>query len=489
MEEPRRRNHLFTLLLAPPYFLAFLFTMIALRTLTSGTPRIAIVGGGPGGIFAAYELQRIADRPLDVTIFEGSQRLGGKLFSPRFENSNARYEAGAAEFYDYAHFGDDPLKDLVLEMGLTVQPMGGPSVVVDGRVLSNVDDVRDVLGAEAVSSLLAFDRSARDRLTPREFHASGDFDLSNPDSRHHCFGETISSIDCPRARKYVCHMIHSDLAAEPTQTNAVYGMQNYLMNDPAYMRLYGIEGGNERLIEELVKRIDARILLGQKVEMIRRGLAQTMQVRSVSNGIAHDEYFDAVVIALPHDQVAKIDFQGATLTPAIAAHHAHHNHPAHYLRVTMVFDHPFWRDRFQDSYWMLDRFDGCCLYDESSRDLASRYGVLGLLVGGDAAKSHASMSDDQLIEEALASLPASLSQARELLVEARVHRWVGAVSAMPGGRHSIALDRRHQPEPTDHPNLYIVGDYLFDSTLNGVLDSANYVARWIAARVAESRTQ
>jgi hypothetical protein len=26
----------------------------------------------------------------------------------------------------------------------------------------------------------------------------------------------------------------------------------------------------------------------------------------------------------------------------------------------------------------------------------------------------------------------------------------------------------------------VVGDYLFDSTLNGVLDSASYVAEWLA---------
>jgi hypothetical protein len=25
----------------------------------------------------------------------------------------------------------------------------------------------------------------------------------------------------------------------------------------------------------------------------------------------------------------------------------------------------------------------------------------------------------------------------------------------------------HRPEPTDHPGFVVVGDYLFDSTLNG----------------------
>ena len=33
-------------------------------------------------------------------------------------------------------------------------------------------------------------------------------------------------------------------------------------------------------------------------------------------------------------------------------------------------------------------------------------------------------------------------------------------------------ESRHYPDVAGHPDLYVVGDYLFDSTLNGVLDSA-----------------
>jgi hypothetical protein len=47
------------------------------------------------------------------------------------------------------------------------------------------------------------------------------------------------------------------------------------------------------------------------------------------------------------------------------------------------------------------------------------------------------------------------------------------------------VDLRHQPAPAVCPGLYVVGDYLFDSTLNGVLDSATHVAEAIACRVAE----
>ena len=31
----------------------------------------------------------------------------------------------------------------------------------------------------------------------------------------------------------------------------------------------------------------------------------------------------------------------------------------------------------------------------------------------------------------------------------------------------------HRPEPKQHPGLVVVGDYLFDSTLNGLLDSSD----------------
>src|SRR6185437_3517069 len=31
----------------------------------------------------------------------------------------------------------------------------------------------------------------------------------------------------------------------------------------------------------------------------------------------------------------------------------------------------------------------------------------------------------------------------------------------------------HRPDPKQHPGLVVVGDYLFDSTLNGLLDSSD----------------
>lgn len=445
---------------------------------------VAIIGGGPGGLFTAYALQRIIDRPLRVTILEASDRLGGKVQTAQFASAAVRYEVGAAEFYDYERLGHDSLKDLVRELGLPIRPLSGPVVLMDGHPIANVDDVRDHLGPAAANALLEFDRQARDRMTPREFYMSGSADASAaPDLAH--FETTLARIANPHARDYVRNLIHSDLAAEPAQTNVEYGLQNYLMNDPKYMQQYAIDGGNERLMTSLAARLDADVRLCCRASQVTRSQSGRLCVRVQERDMSTEREFDAVVVALPHSAMAQIEFAGSRLSTAIASHQSHHNHPAHYLRVTLLYERPFWRSRVQGSYWMLDRFGGCCLYDEALRDPAVTHGVLGWLIAGDSAREMALAPDEEIVREVLDSLPPSLDDGCSVPIETRVHRWVGAVSAMPGGTHPMPLDRRHCPEPIDHPNLFVVGDYLYDSTLNGVLDSAEYVAAWIAAYVAQ----
>jgi monoamine oxidase len=444
-------------------------------------PRIAIVGGGPGGLFTAHELQRLADRPVATTILEASGRLGGKISTPTFESSGTRYEAGAAEFYDYEHFGHDPLKDLVRELGLRIRPMGGPAVLVDDAVVANLDDLRDRLGAEAAAALLAFDTTARDRMTPREFYAAGDPGEATTAAAPRPFDRAIAEITDARVRRFVEQMIHSDLATEPHRTSEEYGLQNYLMNDPAYMRLYCIAGGNEQLIDAIAARITADIRLGTAVTEIRAVDDGGFELVADHDRGDAEEPFDAVVVALPLQHLAAVQCAGEDLAAAIRRHVARFDHPAHYLRVTALFDEPFWRGRIDGGYLMLDAFGGCCLYDESAREPEPRHGVLGWLLGGAAAEEWAGRDDDALVAAAIDSLPAWLGDARPHLLETRVHRWTGAVSALPGGWRSPGIDRRHQPDPAGHPHLLVVGDYLYDSTLNGVLDSAEHVAGWLAA--------
>ena len=442
------------------------------------TCTVAIVGGGPGGLMTAHALLREARTPLEITLYEAADRLGGKVCTRSFDRVPIRYEAGAAELYDYSHVGDDPLKELVTELGLSITPLDGSALVLDGRVLANLDDVRDALGAEAAAALAGFDRAARDAVGPRDFYRGERDPQDEPAAAG--FDRMLARVPQPAARRYVERLVHSDLATEPARTSVAYGLDNYLMNDPAYMRLYTIAGGNEQLVAALDGRVRAARRLGHRVTGIGAAVGDRLRVTAEHAGGRGDDDFDVVVVALPIDHLRRVAFEGPRLEDALRRHVAHHDHPAHYLRITVLFDRPFWRRWLTEGFTMLDAFGGCCLYDESSREPGAIHGVLGWLLGGEAALEMSGRGDEELVAAALASLPRIGAPEQRRPLEGRVHRWIGAVSGMPGGRTPLPVARRHRPEPLEHPALFVVGDYLFDSTLNGVLDSAEYVAGWIA---------
>lgn len=445
---------------------------------------VAIIGGGPGGLMTAFLLQKRATFPFEVTLFEATGRLGGKIVTPAFASAPVTYEAGAAELYDYSQLGPDPLRELVHELGLTTRTMMGDAVVMDEHILRTAEDIRRGLGDHAWKALERFGALARSTISRGEYYES-DWRADNEDPLLAAsFASLLDETPDELARRYLEVAAHSDLATEPEKTSATYGLQNYLMNFPDYMRLYGIVGGLERLPIELASRIKGDVRMNRPVVAVERTTAGDYLVTSRQGDELVGETFDMVVVALPHNWIPFIRWRGEKLTKAMRAHAAHYAYPAHYLRVSVLFDRPFWRDRIADSYFMLDAFGGCCVYDESSRTDAGGYGVLGWLLAGEAALAMSNLDDRSLVDAVVRALPTALRCPREAVLEGRVHRWLGAVNGLPGGRPLKEPDARHVPEPDDHPWLFVVGDYLFDSTINGVLDSADTVVEWIREEVA-----
>ena len=444
--------------------------------------RIAILGGGPGGLMTAYQMQQRCSVPFEATIYEASSRLGGKILTKQFESAPVAYEAGAAELYDYSQTGEDPLRELVEKLGLKVTPMSGTAVVLHEQMLRDLDDVGRVYGEPTRQALLEFDARAKQWMSPQEYYDS-DWKEPNADAKMHTtFYDELAQVPDEAARRYLRTLVHSDLATEPHRTSAAYGLQNYLMNDASYMRLYTIEGGIERLPQELAAHIEARILLREPVVRVERAADETLRVLSVRHGKIASEEYDFVVVALPNACIPLIEWGGEALDEAMHRHCVRYDYPAHYLRISVLFREIFWEQTFQDSYLMLDAFGGCCLYDESSRNGCRSAGVLGWLLAGDAAMVASNHTDEQLIRRAIDSLPSFLQRGRELFVEGQVHRWIGSVNGLPGGSPVLDMESRHIPERA-RPNLFAVGDYLFDSTINGVLDSADFVAECLTEAI------
>jgi protoporphyrinogen oxidase len=441
--------------------------------------KIAIIGGGPGGLITAHLLNQRAKSPCEITIIEASHRVGGKIRTGTFDTAPIIYEAGAAELYDYSQTGPDPLSELILKLGLSRRPMVGQTVIMGDLVLKNDRDIRQKLGESTYIALKDFTRRAKSLISTKEYYES-DWQADNEDPMcRQTFSQLLETVPDAMARKYIRTAIHSDLATEPHLTNASYGLQNYLMNEPGYMSLYTIDGGIETLIHELTRRVKANIELGRRVMRVERAAEKKFKVFSRQHQETRVDEFDFVVAAIPNNWISAIEWGGEKLARAMHAHHLHYDHPAHYLRVSVLFEKSFWRDQIAESYFMSDAFGGCCIYDETSRIDGCTFGVLGWLLGGESALTMSNLDDAALVDEVIDSLPACLGHGREMKIEARVHRWVGSVNGLPAGFPMREPDARHVPEPEEHPDLFVVGDYLFDSTLNGVMDSADTVAEWI----------
>jgi len=180
-------------------------------------------------------------------------------------------------------------------------------------------------------------------------------------------------------------------------------------------------------------------------------------------------------------------WDGEQLRKSMVKHIAYFDRPAHYLRVSILFDEPFWGEKIPGAWFMSEAFGGCCVYNEGARHDVGKHGVLNWLIAGSDALAFANLDDQELIDAALKSLPASLGDARAHFLEGKTCRWLSSVNALPAGLPARDVMTNHRPEPKQHPGLVVVGDYLFDSTLNGLLDSSDAATDIIVTEMMKLR--
>lgn len=435
---------------------------------------LAIVGGGPGGLMSAWYLKKKLGSLCRITLFEATDRLGGKIVTRTFDSAPAMYEAGVAEIYDYSMTGPDPLRELIQHFGLQTIPMDAAQVMLDGELLDDVDGMRRKYGKKTADAIEAFRRLCADEISPIEYYEGiGAHDNEHPWA--HITAEQLldAEVKDATAKRFFKVMARSDLATESHNTNGLNALKNYVMDVDGYIGLYSIQNGNEQLISGLQSEIDAEIKLNHRVLKVGKTDAGRYQLNLLNGKTPVVRDFDLVLMCLPHNWLATVNWEGEKLRQSMVKHIAYFDRPAHYLRVSVLFDSPFWGDKIPGAWFMSEAFGGCCVYVEGARHDVGRHGVLNWLIAGADALAYVGLSDDQLIDVALKTLPASLGDAREHFVEGKIHRWLSSVNAIPGGLPVRDVLTNHRPEPVEHSGLVLVGDYLFDSTLNGLLDSSD----------------
>jgi monoamine oxidase/SAM-dependent methyltransferase len=450
---------------------------------------LAIVGGGPGGLMSAWYLKRkLGPELCRITIFEASNRIGGKVLTRKFDSAPAMYEAGVAEIYDYSMTGPDPLREMIQHFGLQTIPMDAELVQLDGELINDVAGVRRKYGNKTAAAIEAFRKRCASLISPLEYYEGvGAHDNEHPWASVNAEELLDREVSDPIAKRFFKVMARSDLATETNNTNGLNALKNFVMDIDGYIGLYSIQNGNEQLIECLQSEVDADIQLNHRVLKVGKTESGRYQLNMMNGKGPETRDFDLVLMCLPHSWLGTLRWDGEDLRKSMVKHVAYFDRPAHYLRISILFDSPFWGDQIPGAWFMSEAFGGCCVYNEGGRHDVGKHGVLNWLVAGSDALAYANLGDEELIDVALKSLPVSLGDAREHFIEGKTHRWLSSVNALPGGMPARDVMTNHRPEPKQHPGIVVVGDYLFDSTLNGLLDSSDAATDIIVSEMMRLR--
>src|SRR5688500_6466386 len=258
---------------------------------------LAIVGGGPGGLMTAWYLRKKLGPLCKVTIFEATERLGGKILSNKFDSAPALYEAGVAEIYDYSMLGPDPLRDLVQHLGLQTIPIDAGQVQLDGELLDDVRGMRRKYGDATADAIEAFRKRCTEMISPQEYYEGGGaHDNEHPWAAITCADLRDREVKDPVAKRVPHVMARSDLATETHNTNGLNALKNFVMDIDGYIGLYSIQNGNEQIIERLREEIDADIKFNYRVLKVGKNDGGRYRLNMMNSKGPETRDFDLVVM-------------------------------------------------------------------------------------------------------------------------------------------------------------------------------------------------
>lgn len=185
---------------------------------------------------SAWYLKRKLGDLCRVTIFEASNRLGGKIVTRKFDSAPAMYEAGVAEIYDYSMTGPDPLRELIQHFGLQTIPMDAEQVQLDGELLADVPGMRRKYGAKTAAAIEAFRKRCAELVSPIEYYEGvGAHDNEHPWAYKTAEQILDEEVEDATAKRFFKVMARSDLATESHNTNGLNALKNYVMDVDGYI--------------------------------------------------------------------------------------------------------------------------------------------------------------------------------------------------------------------------------------------------------------
>jgi monoamine oxidase len=344
--------------------------------------RCVVIGAGLSGLGAALKLKRAN---WDVTILEARERLGGRVFSHKDQQTGLVCELGA-EWVGESH---ERIKALCKDFDIPLQKHQFEDFLLrDGRVYRPGEWSFSPQAKSAFEKMIA----GYEKLT-----AAQKTRLDRTDWWNHLEKIGFTSDDL-RLRDL---MDSTDFGESIRHVSAFAALAEYAESSPKNEMDYKMTGGNSRLVDELAKRIGREnIRLNSIVQSIR----QKAGVVTVGGFVAyppaagsHSQAMpgplnlvaDAVICTIPIQSLLKIKFDPPL--PAVQQNAAEQLVYSRICKNSVVYNDRFWKD---ENFSMVSDTTSH-FYFHSTQSQPGTEGILTAYAVGEKADVLASQSDER----------------------------------------------------------------------------------------------
>jgi monoamine oxidase len=433
--------------------------------------RVLVAGAGLAGLAAARDLML---NGADVTVVDARNRVGGRVLTVRDPFVGGQHAEAGGDLIDE---GQREIRQLSQELRLKLVPIlrGGFGYVraePSGRVR--------VVGPQTVGG---WDRLAKSLSSLIRVYCLAEQRWDSPvtaDLGRRSVASWLDEIKADPDLRAVASGLRGFFLADPEDLSLLAFVDQFASNDEPGVKLYRIDGGNDRLSAALAAALGDRVKLNTEVVAVsHRGREVRVSVKNGRNVAQLTR--DYLVLALPATLLRRIP-----ISPALPAQQHEAIARLKYglgTKTLVQFARRFWRvtgrpRAFGSSLPFGAVWDG-------NEEQKGKPGILSLLAGGAAS----TLTQSMIEKGGMASLVASLDWLGAKNVEVmRSHRTVWEADPWVRGGYAY-FDPSYDPAlrlwlPRPFGRLFFAGEHTslrWQGYMNGAIESGRRAAAEVDA--------
>jgi monoamine oxidase len=274
----------------------------------ASAPEVVVVGGGVGGLNAAFRLHSAG---VPVRVFEAARRVGGRMYSRAGVIAPDLVTELGGELVNTDH------RDMLALIRVFDIPLIDLHTAESGPAIEEVHFAQGKRRAEA--ELVAALRPVMRRLVADRARIERDPQAKRRIDRMSLAEYLAGTEMAPWLRAFLTIAFTSEMGSDAAAQSALY-FASVLQAQPVLDLFqsdehYSLAGGNQRVTDALAARLEGRIELEHRLESVRMAGSGYELTFSGPNHAARSVRADAVILAMPFTLLRQVELRVLDFPP------------------------------------------------------------------------------------------------------------------------------------------------------------------------------